>query len=228
MNQNTFLAAIAVMALSFTACESDHSIRDEVSPKVTNDQPVKLFGMNTQTGSTGVYEIQRDDHRNTEVVTRTANVSANGHYSFFVTDYNDIVYNDIVVTYTFSAMENSSGVHGHINVNGFYEGFLDFQMDAVCITAEGNRATVGGIITQVNDDAGLPIYFQVGNTIYLAVEDNGEGANAPSDKVASAIYIGFPELGLLCDVLPPNSEAWLVFGPWEDTDLPSDEIQVND
>jgi len=100
-------------------------------------------------------------------------------------------------------------------------------METVCINAEGNRATIGGVITEVRDDAGYPDYFKVGNYVYLAVEDNGEGAMAPPDKTGSALYIGFADDPLFCDVLPPTSDAWLVYGPWLEVYLPSDQIQVN-
>ncbi len=55
---------------------------------------------------------------------------------------------------------------------------LDFRGEVTCLHVDGNRATVGGRITQARaGDESLE-----GRGIVLFIEDNGEGSNNPDDE----------------------------------------------
>jgi hypothetical protein len=53
-----------------------------------------------------------------------------------------------------------------------------------CLQISGNVAHMSGVITHTSD----PTVFIAGEYVHFAVEDNGEGANAPSDRIT-----GIPE-----------------------------------
>ena len=84
-------------------------------------------------------------------------------------------------TFSFSVTTDADGtVTGHFNV---YNRGLDVRLfvDIDCATflPEG-RAIVGGLITMSSNPA-----FAVGRFSVFAVEDNGEGSNAPVDRMTT-------------------------------------------
>ncbi|MDX1477900.1 MAG: hypothetical protein R3301_09360 [Saprospiraceae bacterium] len=148
-----------------------------------------------------------------EIALRNPNSSASGHY---LTNGGH--------TITLMAMENPGGVHGQGHITGPI--YLDVELDMACVTVSGNRATVGGEILSVDlgdNPLGLPI--EPGWIFYLAVEDNGEGANAASDRHHSFVYFGMPGFGLFCDILNPNNPVLWPEGLWFDIG-PAGQIQV--
>jgi hypothetical protein len=55
---------------------------------------------------------------------------------------------------------------------------FDFNVDVTCINIyDGNRAKIGGVVTQSSDPTEPPGVFA-----WFQVFDNGEGANAPPDR----------------------------------------------
>jgi len=224
------IALIGILASFFTSCDKETEVLDTTNQDVEEIiASVEVLALNPITGESKVVTIEKEENESSIVELRGP-VSANGHYNFFHPDYGESS-----ITYTFSAVENNGGVHGSANVHGLFPGISDFKMTIDCILVEGNRATIGGIITEVTDDAGLSCigccgadyqFFAVGNNVLFAVEDNGEGQNGPRDKVAGNLLIGFPTCALTCDLFPPDSPWWEVYGEWPEVYLPSDQIQV--
>ncbi|MDX1407820.1 MAG: hypothetical protein R3330_06795, partial [Saprospiraceae bacterium] len=145
---------------------------------------------------------------------RNPNTSASGHYN-----------TNGGHTITLSVMENNGGVHGQGHITGPI--YVEVDLDMACVAVDGNRATVGGEITDLDlgdNPLGLPI--DIGWFFYLAVEDNGEGANAPADRHHSFVYFGMPGFGVFCDVLNPNNTLLWPEGLWFEVVGPQGEIQV--
>ena len=110
-------------------------------------------------------------------------------------------------TVTLSAIENHGGVHGKGRITGSV--YIDVKFDVDCVTKVGNRATVGGKITSIElGDNPFGLDVDIGWILYLAVEDNGEGANAASDRYHTEIYLGEPGLGSFCHFLAPDGPLW--------------------
>ena len=84
-------------------------------------------------------------------------------------------------TFSLSVTTNADGtVKGHFNV---YNRGMDVRLfvDIDCATfLPGGRAIVGGLITRSSN----PL-FAVGRFSVFAVEDNGEGSNAPVDRMTT-------------------------------------------
>jgi hypothetical protein len=59
---------------------------------------------------------------------------------------------------------------------GHGDGGLHIAVD--CVTVQGNRAWIGGVVTESNVPA------QVGTRAYTEVEDNGTSANDPPDRIS--------------------------------------------
>lgn len=130
------------------------------------------------------------------------------------------------LAYSYSAMENPSGVHGQTQTISGWPGVIEsMHVDSNCITVVDNRAFYGGVITQI--EAGPFQPFTVGWQAYFAVEDNGEGANAEPDRYGIAIFLLPPGLDLH-QVLPVEFielygiETWCDVWPieYEDGQIP--------
>ena len=97
-------------------------------------------------------------------------------------------------TFSFSVTTDADGtVTGHFNV---YNRGMDVRLfvDIDCATfLPGGRAIVGGLITRSSN----PL-FAVGRFSVFAVEDNGEGSNAPVDRMTTVPDYA-PELEKSCD-----------------------------
>jgi len=97
---------------------------------------------------------------------------------------------------TCSATQNNGGVHGTLVYDRNVQ-FIDvstYYMDAYCVLElENGEAIVGGIITQVDSDSGSSSY-EVGQTLFFKVVDNGQGINADSDQYIPTFFIGDSEL----------------------------------
>ena len=87
-------------------------------------------------------------------------------------------------SFSFSAVRRADGTTtGQAQV---YPRSLDaFAHIAIdCLTVDGNFAHMSGTVTHTSD----PAVFIAGEQVHFAVEDNGEGADAPADRVT-----GIPE-----------------------------------
>lgn len=57
------------------------------------------------------------------------------------------------------------------------------KADFDCLTVQGSRAVMGGLVSQTNVDG------YVGRRVLLVVEDGGEGVEAPPDKLTWGVYL---------------------------------------
>lgn len=90
-------------------------------------------------------------------------------------------------TFSFNAVDDNGVVTGHLvyHVRGLD---LSFEMDIDCMTITGNRATLGGVVTEVEGDA--PWFLTPGARGNFTVEDNGQGHGAQPDRFSDVIFPG--------------------------------------
>ena len=82
---------------------------------------------------------------------------------------------------------------------------VEFNVDVTCMNVYGNRAKIGGIVTQSSDPT-----IAVGSYGWFQTFDNGEGANSPPDQSS---LVGFGDEAAneaFC-----NSPNLPRFGPWD-------------
>ena len=104
-------------------------------------------------------------------------------------------------TFTFSAVKESDGSVIGTMVYKFRDFDLDFSvlMDIDCLTVEGNRARVSGLITRISANTPLPPFIGVGTRGVFEVVDNGNGGADSPDR-----YSDFHFFEATCsDVLTP-------------------------
>ena len=102
---------------------------------------------------------------------------------------------DALRTFGFNAVQRSDGTAtGQMQIQARQFGNT-IHIEVNCLNVVGNVALISGTITQHTDPA------EVGTTAGLAVEDNGDGPNAPADR--TTFLFGFP----------PGTPACLLFGP---------------
>ena len=108
----------------------------------------------------------------------------------------------------FDAKKYADGsVNGQFEYHQIVEGeSFNFHVEVTCMNVyDGNRAKIGGVITNSNDPTLPP-----GNYAWFQVFDNGEGAQAPPDQSS---LIGFGNEAAneaFC-----NSPNLPRFGPWD-------------
>lgn len=85
-------------------------------------------------------------------------------------------------TFSFAVRTDADGaVHGHVEVKNRSLG-IRIHMELDCFKPEaGNRAIVGGRITQSSNPGLIP----TGRVGVFGVEDNGEGGDAPADRITT-------------------------------------------
>jgi hypothetical protein len=103
-----------------------------------------------------------------------ANQGASGHANLTVGD-------GLTRTFSFTAVRQADGtVTGQANVNNpSFPIRVHFTID--CLKFVGNRVIASGPVTQSTD----PQTVALGRISVFAVEDNGEGANAPADRITT-------------------------------------------
>jgi len=108
----------------------------------------------------------------------------------------------------FNAQKYADGsASGHFTYNQIVEGeSFNFVVDVTCMGIyDGNRAKIGGVITNSNDPTLPP-----GTFAWFQVFDNGEGSNASPDRSS---LIGFGnEVANEAFCNSPNLPR---FGPWD-------------
>ena len=196
----------------------------------TSDTPLRNQNLNTlEVNSAGLLQADLDDSKedlhllevediertnNPVLSQRNPNTIVTGHYS-----------TNGGHTVTFSLIENPGGIHGKGRITG--PNYIDVKFDAACIRRVGNRATIGGRITSlVLSDALSHLQIDTDWIIYLALEDNGEGANADPDRYHAQIYFSMPGFGLHCDLLEPSHPYLWQEHRWFDVVNQGDQIQI--
>jgi hypothetical protein len=82
-------------------------------------------------------------------------------------------------TFTFNAVQRPNGsVTGHL-VYSIRAVDLTIHMDIDCLSISGNTAKLSGKVTHIQGDP--PDFVFVGQDAVFAVQDNGEGSQAPPD-----------------------------------------------
>ena len=105
-------------------------------------------------------------------------------------------------TVAFSAVRHPDGtVTGHL-VYRYRAGDASFRLDVDCLDVAGNRAVLGGRVAAVSGD--VPPFITEGLEAVVQVEDNGEGADAPPDRVSDLLVLVFDRTGD-CHTLAPET-----------------------
>ena len=87
----------------------------------------------------------------------------------------------IVDTYSFGAISHDGRVKGQFELRARFLNVLIRAHGFVeCVSVTGNRARIGGKVTQSNFPEGLP----EGTELTWSVTDNGEGAKDPADTAS--------------------------------------------
>lgn len=82
-------------------------------------------------------------------------------------------------TVAFTAIRDADGsVHGQFQMN-IHALDVFWHTEVECLTIVGNRAFIGGTVTSSSDAR-----VRVGTKSYFWVEDHGQGADAPPDRVS--------------------------------------------
>jgi len=90
--------------------------------------------------------------------------------------------NGAVRTFSFNAVINAAGVvtgHAELHDPVFFN--ESGHADVNCLAVSGNRAAIGGIVTQSDP----PVF--VGDTVAFLVVDNGEGPTALPDQISFVV-----------------------------------------
>jgi len=120
-------------------------------------------------------------------------------------------------TVSFSAVQQEVGpATGQAQVVNPSTGLVA-DIAIVCLNILGNRAFVGGFVTQSN----LPSFTFPGDTAVFAGEDNGEGAQAPPDRITLTGFGSFPRpdcfdsgiVDILNSMLTPIEEGNIQVNP---------------
>ena len=137
--------------------------------------------------------------RTKSAIAANGNPSASGQGSLTVDDERR--------TFSFSAVQHKDGpATGEAQVVNRSTGLVA-HIEIVCLNIMGNRAFVGGFVTQSN----LPSFTVPGDTAVFAGEDNGEGAKAPPDRITLTGFGIFAQpdcfnpdiVGILNSILTP-------------------------
>jgi hypothetical protein len=92
------------------------------------------------------------------------------------------VFNLTDETYAMPAMKAGDGsVSGRFRAR-LSDPVLDMQGDVTCLQVQHNMAWVGVLITKSSATSGA---FAAGSSFWFRVQDNGEGIDAPIDRISS-------------------------------------------
>lgn len=83
-------------------------------------------------------------------------------------------------TYGFTASVDAAGnVGGQVEIH-FADPALTLHVAVTCLSVSGNDAWIGGVVTHTSNPVGRP----EGMELFFRVQDNGEGAHAPADRMS--------------------------------------------
>lgn len=105
-------------------------------------------------------------------------------------------------TVAFNAVQHRDGtVTGHL-VYHYRAGDASVRLDVDCLDVASTRAVLGGRVAEVRGD--VPSFITEGLEAVFQVEDNGEGAGAPPDRVSDLLFLVFDRTGD-CHTLAPET-----------------------
>lgn len=134
-----------------------------------------------------------------------------------------------ITSFSWSGTQNNGGTHGSGTAEfrfGPPFGSVYLTLATECVTVDGNEAVYGGTFTEVQNNPfppGGP--FEVGNSIYFKVIDNGQGNNAPPDQHEIGGII-LPAGSSFCGVIPVTDPFWERNGPAQNVEEPG-SVKVN-
>lgn len=106
-------------------------------------------------------------------------------------------------TYGFNASIDAAGnVRGEVEIH-FADPALTLHVAVTCLSVSGNDAWIGGVVTHTSNP-GRP----EGMELFFRVQDNGEGANAPADRMSGVFTF---RQASRCLVHPPIATADYAF-----------------
>ena len=197
MKKLTFLIAFAIIC--FYGCNKQDSIPAADSQQVDNSGNYAfVFDNNSESHSWEKIPLSEIQSNSGSSTLKNGN-SAHTHGDFAWSAW----------SISFSGTQNNGGTHGSAEadfVNGPFS--VHLIMDTECVMVEGNEAVYGGTFTEViNNPFPSPGPFDVGNTMYFKVIDNGQGNKAPADQHVATILI-FPVGISFCGILSPSNPLW--------------------
>lgn len=86
--------------------------------------------------------------------------------------------------YSYKALGNNAGLHGQAEINSPTLGHVHGEVIGGCANLETGE---GGIIFLITEVKGEELFFGLNDIVYSYINDNGEGANAPSDQHQSTL-----------------------------------------
>ena len=105
-------------------------------------------------------------------------------------------------TVAFNAVRHRDGtVTGHL-VYHYRTSNASVRLDVDCLDVAGTRAVLGGRVAEVRGD--VPSFITEGLEAVFQVEDNGEGAGAPPDRISNLLFLVFDRTGD-CHTLAPET-----------------------
>lgn len=188
---------LLVLTWLFTGCskQSSEEMIEESSPSFS------FFKLDLEDRSVSPVSLQSMLANKTfekSISTRNPNSSTNGIYN-----------TPSGSTCEFSAMQNKSGTHGDSEIV-LWGGEYTIQFNSDCLSTNGNQAFFGGEITSFEvADGARDLAGGVGWSIFIGVEDGGEGNNANPDKFGRVLYLAAPGT-------TPADEGYPQFDNWCD------------
>ena len=92
-------------------------------------------------------------------------------------------------TFVFNAVQHKDGTVTGQLVYHLRTADLTIHLDVDCLAIVGNRATTGGETRKVAGNTAAYPYVVVGAPAVFQVEDNGEGGDAPPDRISDLTYV---------------------------------------
>ena len=105
-------------------------------------------------------------------------------------------------TIAFAAVQRRDGTVAGRLVYRWRAGDASVRVRVDCLDVAGNRAVLGGRVEEVTGE--VPPFITEGLAVVIQVEDNGEGAGAPPDRVSDLLFLVFNRTGD-CHTLGPET-----------------------
>ncbi len=168
-----FFSALIVLFL-FNSCQ------DEGPLGMQDEQPTAEFTINTSDMAGNLVDHStletKEFPQSRDLSTARARnqVMVSGHFS-------TVTSNSL---YSYKVLGNNGGLHGQVEVNSPTLGHIHGEVIGGCVNLETGEGGIVFLITQSREEG---TFFAVNDIIYSYINDNGEGANAPTDQHQSTL-----------------------------------------
>ncbi|MCB9291713.1 MAG: hypothetical protein H6559_01070 [Lewinellaceae bacterium] len=241
------LLPLFVLALALASCQKENtqeemamaetqqtlSLSDYVGteifvlgPSEDGTQPFRTVKLTAEM----LEQIQSSD----ELEMRNGNGNSHSHGYFEQNNPNPFI---IQRRIDYNATQNSQGGSGNMSIVidyaevpafGTGPGTYSLELEPECILTSGNDAVISGIVVSVQGDVPAWAGENVGDKYFIKVQDNGQGANAPADRVNTEIFFVPSTLPFPCELIGPDAFLWMVIGQMVDvSNPPRENIKVN-